>query len=76
VKSIESIINLDSVFFKFKNVDGLNEEEIKNVEIKEEIPNWEANYMEEILKKRNQYDIVLVPSQPRLLPWLWKQKEV
>ena len=68
----ENIINLDSVFFKFKNVDGLSEEEIKNIEIKEEIPNWEANYMEEILKKRNQYDIVLVPSQPRLLPWYEK----
>ena len=66
----ENVLDLDWTYFKWlkqDEKDKLSIEKIKGSSNRIPNPNWPHNYVEEILKQKENYDIVLIPpSHERL----------
>ena len=68
-KNYTNVLDLESTYFKWleNGVAGMTEEERKGNKNRVLNPAWPQNYIDEILKQKDKYDIVLIQlSHPRL----------
>ncbi len=68
-KNYKNVLDLESTYYKWleNGVAGMTEEERKGNKNRVLNPAWPQNYIDEILKQKDNYDIVLIQlSHPRL----------
>jgi len=60
-KKYDNVLDLESTYFKWntEGLEGLSEEERKGVKTRTLNPEWPQNYIDEIVKQRENYDIIL-----------------